>query len=130
MLLKGKRWISKVAEFYKTDGRRHLRLPAEFSAIMSGSFGMLPVIGVDANRGGAGVQSTEALPLGSLVFLRITSLGLMGFAHVRHCSRRADGYLLGLQFRDALSRERQEAGAWNWRQLSQAGRPLWDEAEI
>jgi hypothetical protein len=129
MMLNAKRWIAKLAEFYKADGRRHLRLPAEFGASIAGSFGTVHVTGVDANRGGAGVQSPEALPLGTLVFLRITSLGLMGFAHVRHCSPRGEGYLLGLEFRDGLSRERDEAGNWNWQQFSQAGRRLWDEAE-
>jgi hypothetical protein len=129
VMLKGKRWISKLAAIYNADSRRHARLRAEFSATVAGSFGAVSVTGIDANRRGAGVQSPEALPPGALVFLRITSLGLMGFAHVRHCAPRGGGYFLGLQFRDRLSREREESGDWNCGHISQAGRRLWDEAE-
>ena len=129
MMLNGKRWIAKIAELYNTDGRRHARLRADFAATMAGPFGTVSVTGVDANRDGVGVASPQALPLGALVFLRITTLGLMGFAHVRHCSPRGEGYLLGLQFRDGLSRERDDIGAWNWHHLNQGGRRLWDEAE-
>src|SRR5438128_5858330 len=105
-MLNGKGWLNKIAGMYKTDDRRHLRLPSDFHGTLAGPFGNLNVSGVDVNRYGAGVQSPESLPLGSLVFFRITELGLMGFAHVRHCSRRRDGYFLGLQFRDGLARER------------------------
>jgi hypothetical protein len=106
-----------------------LRLPADFQATLAGSFETLCCSGVDANRDGVGVQAAQALPLGALVFLRITDLGLMGFAHVRHCSRRGEGYLLGLQFRDALSRGRGDIGNWSVEQLRYASGRLWDEAE-
>jgi hypothetical protein len=127
-MLNGKGWLAKLADVYKADGRRHARLPADFPACVAGTFGTIQVTGVNANRTGAGLQSPEALPLGTLVFLRIVSLGLMGFAHVRHCSPRGNGYLLGLQFRDGLSRERHESENWDWRRLQQGGR-LWDEAD-
>lgn len=129
-MLRAKLWIARLAGLISPDGRHHVRLPAEFRGTIAGPSGTIPVSGVDAHRKGVGVQSPEALPLGALVFLRITSLGLMGFAHVRHCSPRGAGYLLGLQFRDALARERKEPETWNWQQLSQTGRRLWDEAEI
>lgn len=131
VMLNAKRWLAKLAELYQTDGRRHVRLPAEFTATIAGPFGTIRVTGIDAHRHGAGVQATEPLPLGTLTFLRITDLKLVGFAHVRHCSKRGDGYLLGLQFRDGLSRERDEAEAnWDYRRVGQAGRQLWDQAEF
>ena len=129
MMLNGKRWLSALADVYRTDGRRRARLRADFHATIAGSFGTIAVIGVDAHREGVGVQSPEPLPEGTLVFLRITNLGLMGFAHVRHCSVKGQGYLLGLKFREGLARDRGEAGNWSWQELSQAGRRLWDEAE-
>jgi hypothetical protein len=129
-MLNGKRWMAKLAELYQTDNRRHMRLPADFTASMAGPFGTIPVAGVDATRKGVGVQSPEALPAGTLVFLRMTSLGLMGFAHVRHCSPRGNGYLLGLQFREGLSREREDIRNWDWQQLTTAGRELWDQREF
>jgi hypothetical protein len=128
-MLNGKRIFQRLAEFYKTDHRRHVRLPAEYRATLTGPTGNVLVTGVDVHRDGAGVQSPEALPLGSLVFLRIHNLGLMGFAHVRHCSARADGFLLGLQFREGLSRDRQDLGQWSVASLAQNGCRLWDEAE-
>jgi hypothetical protein len=84
---------------------------------------------VDVHRGGAGVQSPEALPLGTLVFLRIGDLGLMGFAHVRRCSPSDAGFVLGLQFREALTRDREDIGEWRVRRLPQTNCRLWDEAE-
>ena len=129
MMLNGKGWLAKLAEVYKAEGRRHPRLPADFPATIAGAFGTIEVSGVNANRTGAGLQSAEALPLGTLVFLRIASLGLMGFAYVRHCSPRGNGHLLGLQFREGLSRERDESENWNQQRRTMAGRRLWDEAE-
>jgi hypothetical protein len=129
MMLNGKGWLAKLAEVYNADGRRHARLPADFPATISGTFGSIAVTGVNANRTGVGLQSREALPLGTLVFLRISNLGLMGFAHVRHCSPRGEGYLLGLKFREGLSRERNESENWNLQRSAMTGRRLWDEAE-
>jgi hypothetical protein len=128
-MLIGKRWFAKLAAIYNADGRRHARLPADFPATIAGTFGTTQVTGVNANRTGAGLQSPHSLPLGSLVFLRITSLGLMGFAHVRHCSPRGNGFLLGIQFREALSRERNESENWSLQRRAMSGRRLWDEAE-
>jgi len=128
---KGKRWLQRLADLYRADSRRHARLRANFQASLSGSFGTIGVMGSDVNRKGAGVQSHTALPLGSMVFLRITNLGLMGFAYVRHCSRYGQGYQLGLQFRERLTRE---YGArdhqWTAQRLAQAAGPEWNETEF
>ena len=103
-MLKGSSWIEKLARLYQTDGRRHARLRAEFTGALSGPFGTVHVAGIDLNRDGAGVQSSQELPEGTLVFLRIADVGLMGFAHVRHCSPRpGEGYFLGLEFREGLT---------------------------
>ena len=128
MTFNGKGWFAQLAEVYKAEDRRHPRLPADFPASIGGTFGTIEVTGVNANRWGAGLRSPQALPLGTLVFFRMTSVGLVGFAHVRHCSLRGDGYLLGIEFRDGLSRERPKSENLEWRRLQQAG-PLWDEAD-
>ena len=128
-MFKGNNWIARLARLYHADGRRHARLRAEFTGVLSGPFGTAQVAGIDLNRDGAGVQSTQELPEGTLVFLRIADVGLMGFAHVRHCSSRAGGgYLLGLEFREGLSRERSdEPGEWNLRSYARSATLVWDE---
>ncbi len=129
-MLKGTSWIAKLARLYHTDGRRHARLRAEFTGVLSGPFGTVQVTGIDLNRNGAGVQLSQELPEGTLVFLRIADVGLMGFAHVRHCSSTAGGgWLVGLEFRERLSRERvEEPSGWNHRRYARSATHIWDEA--
>jgi len=123
-----KRWIHCLNQLFESaDARTHLRLKADFRAILSGSFGKLEVTGIDANRDGVGVQSPDPLPEGTLIFIRIAELGVMGFAHVRHCSPHQRGYLLGLRFREALSRDRSEGGNWTHHQVDSDGYRCWDE---
>jgi hypothetical protein len=122
-------WFAKLAEVYKND-RRLERLPAEFTGTLTGPFGTICVTGIDLTRNGAGVQSPHEFPLGRLVFLQISDLGLMGFAHVRHCSPRDGGYFLGLEFRDGLSRERRDAGSWDRQRKQLSGVRAWDEREF
>jgi hypothetical protein len=105
-------------------------MPAGFSATLSGPFGTAVVNGVDATREGAGVVSAVPLTLNSLVFLRITTLGVGGFAYVRHCSPLGGRYRIGLQYRDRLSVERPESKQWIRQHVSQSGRELWDQAEL
>lgn len=106
-----KNWLRKVATLYEeTDVRRHIRMPAEFEAILNGCFGTLYATAVDINRDGIGVKTTASLQAGTLIFLKLPSLGLMGFANVRHCSDCREGYYLGLKFREPLSRDRETDG--------------------
>ena len=46
-------WIGKIVRFYEMDRRRRPRLPADFHAVLTGSFGALNAVAVDASRGGA-----------------------------------------------------------------------------
>jgi hypothetical protein len=130
VMLRGKGWLAKLAGLYNTDIRRHTRLRAEFTGTLSGPFGMVHVSGKNLNRKGAGVESPQELPQGSLVFLRISDLGLMGFAHVRHCSPSGEGYYLGLEFREGLSRERDDEANWEYQRYARATYRPWDEAEF
>jgi hypothetical protein len=130
VMLPVKSWFSKLVTLYEEhDGRRNVRIPADFQATISGPFGSYYVTGVDANRNGAGIQSPVELPMDTLVFLKISTLGLMGFAHVRHCSPRENGFLLGLEFREALSRDRDDAGDWSVQRLRRDQLVVWDEAD-
>jgi hypothetical protein len=128
-----KRWIHKLASLYEqTDARRHVRIPADFDATLSNdTIGTLYVTGVDANRDGAGVQSTTPLDIGTLVFLKIPGLAVMGFAHVKHCSPRNNGYLLGLEFRERLVRDPDVVGGPSFYKLVRHdARRLWDDADV
>ena len=128
-MLRSKRWIAAITEALK-EGRHHVRLPAQFTGMMSGPFGAIHCKGIDLTRNGAGVHSPQELPVGTLVFLRLSDLGLMGFATVRHCSAKDGGYMLGLQFREGLSRERAEDGSWDRHRYARATTPAWDGAEF
>jgi hypothetical protein len=126
-----KSWFTKLVNLYEqTDARNHVRIPAEFEASLNGPFGTVFVTGVDATRDGAGVQSMEPLAIGALVFLKISTLGLMGFAVVRHCSKRDNGYLLGLKFREPLMRDRDYVEAdWSRQRVRREAIRVWDEAD-
>jgi DnaJ-domain-containing protein 1 len=52
---------------------------------------------VDFSKSGARVQSPEAIDVGSQVYLRADSFGLMGMAKVRYCQQRPAGYVIGLE---------------------------------
>jgi hypothetical protein len=126
----GKSWIAKIAEHYQTDKRREIRLPAQVPTLLAGPFGSIYATGENATRHGMGVISPEPLPKDSLVFVKLTTLGLMGFANVRHCGAKDGSFLLGLEFREGLSRDREHEDEWRYQQLGQDAAPRkWDEPE-
>ncbi len=128
----GRRLIAKVAEVYAEvykNARRHPRLPAKFTGTMSGPFGTIYVTGIDLNRDGAGVQSPQDLPIGTMVFLKINELGVLGFGHVRHCSAHSHGYCMGIEFREPLARDRDATGDWEYERYGGSARQAWDETE-
>ena len=52
---------------------------------------------VDFSKKGARVQTPDPLEVGSQVYLRADSFGLMGTAKVRYCQHRLAGYVIGLE---------------------------------
>ena len=52
---------------------------------------------IDFSKGGARVQTPEPLDVGSQVYLRADSFGLMGMARVRYCQQRMSAYMVGLE---------------------------------
>lgn len=74
--------------------------------------------GINLDRSGALVKSRVAAQPGSPVFLYLESERLMGWATVRHCSRKGLlGYRVGMQFRGSLIRA--EAGNWEFQCLAE-----------
>jgi len=129
-MLDVKRLFKKINQLFQAaDARGHLRLKTNFRATLSGSFEKFEVTGVNANRDGVAVQSPTEIAPGTLVFIRMSEVGLMGFAHVRHCSKSDGGHLLGLEFRGALSREQPEAENWSRHRVARDAARVWDEAE-
>lgn len=125
-----KSWFTKLVSLYEeTDHRSHVRLPADFKATLNGAFGSIYVTGVNATRNGTGVQSPDPLLVGTLVFIRISTLGLMGFGHVRHCSKRGNGYLLGIRFREALARDRDAMDDFTYERVRLEVARVWDEPD-
>jgi hypothetical protein len=120
------RWITKLASRMHLDGRRGPRVPTNPVAVLSGPQGTNGVRCVEISRGGATVMVEQPVEVGTLVFLRLPNLGLMGFAHVRHCRAEGEGQRIGLQFRDGLTRER-EAVDGAWRREQATSQLAWDE---
>src|SRR5687767_9033808 len=89
----------------RTAERRQLHFDAQVTL----SIGSLSVRGVNIHPTGLGVLSSRPLPEGSSVFVRIKSLGLVGFAQVRHCNPHGlFSYSIGLEFQSKPMR--QDAG--------------------
>jgi hypothetical protein len=130
-MLRVKGWLKSLNQLFEVDDhRRRLRLKADFHATISGAFGTLDVIAVDANRNGAGVMASSPLPKGTLVYLQIADLGAMGFAHVRHCSECNGRYLLGLRFREPLSRDRTRGDNWTRERITLTNYDIWDGKDV
>jgi hypothetical protein len=65
---------------------------------------------------GALVMARRPLAPQSVVFMRVEDFGLMGCAHVRHCTGRGLGrYAIGVEFPVPMMRE--QAGSWQVRQV-------------
>jgi hypothetical protein len=107
------RWL------HYNDRRGETRLKAHFLAQLSGESGSFGARGVNISSGGALLLAAQPLALDSVVFFHAKSLGLMGFAHVRHCSerRRVNGYAIGVEFPSPLMRE--EMGTWQFHRVRQ-----------
>lgn len=74
--------------------------------------------GVNLHQEGALVIASRPLPPQSAVFVHLKSLGLMGFARVRHCTKRGPWlYAIGMEFPAPLMRE--AAGSWQFHQVRQ-----------
>jgi hypothetical protein len=74
--------------------------------------------GVNFDRFGALVKLKSELTPGSPVFLYLKSERLMGWATVRHCSRKGPlTYRVGMQFRGPLMRV--EAGHWEFQRVAE-----------
>lgn len=58
----------------------------------------LTVQAIDLSNSGIRVESSEAIELGTEVYVRAERYGLTGFTSVRHCGHRGLKYVLGLEF--------------------------------
>jgi hypothetical protein len=113
----------------RSERRSDRRLKVEFEAVLSDPSGSLQVRGVDIHRDGALVLSRLPFAPGSVVFVRLKSFELVGFAEVRHCAERgASAYALGLEFPSPLMRE--EAGDWHFDRVCQSGNGWTKEWEV
>jgi hypothetical protein len=100
------------------DRRLNHRLKFHFEVKISTESGWRRVQGVNMHAEGAMVIARQPLAPQSVVFVRLTSFGLTGFAQVRHCTRQGPwGYAIGMSFPSPLMRE--EAGAWQFHQVHQ-----------
>src|SRR5262249_32851101 len=104
------------------DTRCYERLKTSFNGTICGPNGMIEMSGVDMHHYGAGIRCRHQLEVGSVVFVHFKSLKLMGFAFVRHCTkRRFSRYFIGLEFRSPLLPE--ERGRWHFQHIRETGAP-------
>jgi hypothetical protein len=134
--LSADRWVRRVSSLLKrgfraatggsrsvnrwwryNDRRTERRLKVDFLAQISGESGSCGACGVNISSGGALLLAKEPLAPESVVFFHAKSLGLMGFAQVRHCSerRRVNGYAIGVVFLSPLMRR--EMGTWQFHRV-------------
>ena len=71
------------------DRRVNHRLKVRFEAKISRDSGWMRVRGVNMHTEGALVMARQPLAPQSVVFVRLQSFGLRGFAQVRHCTETA-----------------------------------------
>ena len=89
------------------DRRVSHRLEVRFEAKISSRTGWMRVRGVNLHPEGALIIANRPLAPQSIVFVRLKSFGLMGFAQVRYCTERGPwSYAIGVSFPAPLMRER------------------------
>ena len=118
--------LKPVSELFK-ERRRRSRLPLSCNVTLSASFGLpQPAVAVDVSRHGMAVRSEAAWEIGALLFVRIPQAGLAGFAHVRRCAPTGDEFLIGLEFREPLRRERDEPSTWDRTRIDAGRTGAWE----
>lgn len=102
----------------RADRRLNHRLKMHFDAKISRKSGWLRARGVNMHAEGAMVVASRPVAPQSVVFVRLKSLGLMGYAQVRYCTERwLGGYAIGIAFCAPLMQE--EVGRWQFQQVRQ-----------
>lgn len=104
------------------------RRAVRFDGVLCTPVSECRVRGVNLHEGGALVIATKPLPAESVVFVHMKSLKMMGFAYVRHCTRK--GWLrhaVGLKFRGPLMRE--GIGTWRFEHIKGNLSDLWPREE-
>jgi hypothetical protein len=106
------------------DRRVNHRLRVHFEAKISSDSGWMRVRGVNLHTEGALLIASQPFSPQSVVFVRLKSFELMGFAEVRHCTKRgAWSYAIGVNFPTPLMRE--QAGPWQFHQVQQTDCGAW-----
>ena len=93
----------------RVDHRYHKRLPVKYQLSVfaedqqAGQLS-LPARGINMSRSGVLIETEEPLPIGSMVYIKVKELGLMGMATVRHCTPKGSKFRVGLHFPNPLTR--------------------------
>jgi hypothetical protein len=100
-----------------SDRRAEPRLKVLFEARISSESGSRGARGVNLHCGGALLLTKQPLAPESVVFVHLKNFGLMGFAQVRHCTKRGVYYAIGVEFPKPLMRD--EIGTWQFHRVRQ-----------
>jgi len=93
----------------RVDHRYDQRLPVKyrfsvFAEDQQAGQLSLPARGINMSRSGVLIETEEPLPIGSMVYIKVKELGLMGMATVRHCTPKGSKFRVGLHFPNPLTR--------------------------
>ena len=93
----------------RVDHRYHKRLPVKYrlsvySEDQQAGQLSLAARGINMSRSGVLIETEEPLPIGSMVYVKVKELGLMGMATVRHCTPKGSKFSVGLHFPNPLTR--------------------------
>ena len=91
------------------DHRYHKRLPVKYrfsvySEDQQAGQLSLAARGINMSRSGVLIETEEPLPIGSMVYIKVKELGLVGMATVRHCTPKGMKFRIGLHFSNPLTR--------------------------
>ncbi|HKW99191.1 MAG TPA: PilZ domain-containing protein [Bryobacteraceae bacterium] len=98
-----------VVQTAPAEQRIHQRLPVNYrfsvysDASQAGQRSMI-ARGINMSKSGVLIETSEPIPVGTVVYIRTSELGLMGAATVRHCTPKGSKFRLGLHFPTPLMR--------------------------
>ena len=106
-------YIPVANRIWVEERRRRKRMKMSFDAELSVHGRSLAVDGVDLHEYGARVVCHTGIAPGTQVLINLLTKRVVGFAHVRHCTRRGNGtFGIGLQFPAELMPK--QPGPWTF----------------
>lgn len=97
----------------RREARRHRRRPVDCLLLITykdrqGIARRLHARGLDLSDSGVRIEATDPIERNAVLYVRLEEYGLTGSACVRHCTRRGENFVIGLEFGDAARKRGRE----------------------